>query len=197
MATDETSPQNLHVPQSTGGSTKQSMQSIMDAYKTQSKISLYGDNSAESAGAQDPNVGVTGRDIPLSMLRPSAANANTTMDENGNVVMRRPSRGDVLREVESYGGIANAYRQMKGLPTVSNNRIPASTADLSGVKRFEADYVEDMPDTDEGLLEILELAINNAKANLEMLQSLYAALSPKEYAAEDDGGYGELTEEEP
>jgi len=36
-----------------------------------------------------------------------------------------------------------------------------------------------MPEDDEGLLEILELAIRNARANLEMLESLYAALSPQ------------------
>ena len=40
--------------------------------------------------------------------------------------------------------------------------------------------MEDMPDTDEGLLEVLALAINNAKCNLEMLESLYAALSPSQ-----------------
>ena len=58
--------------------------------------------------------------------------------------------------------------------------IPSSSrSNLSNIRRFKADYVEDMPEDDEGLLEILELAIRNARANLEMLESLYAALSPQ------------------
>ena len=112
------STENLHVPQSKSGSAlnSQSVKSIMDAYKTQSKIQLYDDNSAQSQGADNENIGVTGRNIPLSMLRPSA-NPVQDIDENGNIVIsqRRPSRGRMLQEVEAYGDIAKAYRAMKGI----------------------------------------------------------------------------------
>lgn len=189
MAEDNT----LHVPQSKASFSSQSMKEIMDAYKTQSKIQLYDDSSSQTAGAQNESVGVTGRDIPLSMLRPSA-NPIRDIDENGNPVMQRPSRGRILQEAQSYGDIARAYNSMRGIEEDNGDdeedyggeeyEIPAhegrsKNADLSKIKRFEADYVEDMPDDDEGLLGILELAINNARANLEMLESLYAALSPQ------------------
>lgn len=190
------STENLHVPQSKSGSAlnSQSVKSIMDAYKTQSKIQLYDDNSAQSQGAGNENIGVTGRNIPLSMLRPSA-NPVQDIDENGNIVIsqRRPSKGRMLQEAEAYGDIAKAYRAMKGIndddeeqeqedydETIEDYNIAPRprNKDLSSVRRFEAEYIEDMPDTDEGLLEVLALAINNARANLEMLESLYAALSP-------------------
>ena len=193
------STENLHVPQSKSGSAlnSQSVKSIMDAYKTQSKIQLYDDNSAQSQGAGNENIGVTGRNIPLSMLRPSA-NPVQDIDENGNIIVsqRRPSRGRMLQEAEAYGDIAKAYKAMKGIDdndeeqeqwndneAAEDYNIAAShprNKDLSSVRRFEAEYMEDMPDTDEGLLEVLALAINNARANLEMLESLYAALSPSE-----------------
>ena len=182
---------NLHVPQSKSSSafSSQSVKDIMDAYRTQSKIQLYDDSSSQTAGAQNESVGVTGRNIPLSMLRPSA-NPVQNIDENGNPVMQRPSRGRILQEMQSYGDIAKAYNSMRGIEEADENEgeyggteVQAhkgrTNADLSKIKRFEADYVEDMPDDDEGLLGILELAINNARANLEMLESLYAALSPQ------------------
>jgi hypothetical protein len=192
------SAENLHVPQSKSGSAlnSQSVKSIMDAYKTQSKIQLYDDNSAQSQGAGNENIGVTGRNIPLSMLRPSA-NPVQDIDENGYMVVnqRRPSRGRMLQEAEAYGDIAKAYKTMKGIDdddeeqehgnydeTVEDYNVAQRprNRDLSSVRRFEAEYMEDMPDTDEGLLEVLALAINNARANLEMLESLYAALSPSQ-----------------
>jgi hypothetical protein len=168
----------------------------MDAYKTQSKIQLYDENSAQSQGAGNENIGVTGRNIPLSMLRPSA-NPVQDIDENGYMVVnqRRPSRGRMLQEAEAYGDIAKAYKTMKGIDdddeeqehgnydeTVEDYNVAQRprNRDLSSVRRFEAEYMEDMPDTDEGLLEVLALAINNARANLEMLESLYAALSPSQ-----------------
>lgn len=172
---------NLHVPQSKSSSafSSQSVKDIMDAYKTQSKIQLYDDSSSQTAGAQNESVGVTGRNIPLSMLRPSA-NPVQNIDENGNSVMQRPSRGRILQEMQSYGDIAKAYNSMRGIEEADETLgYKGGKADLSKIKRFEADYVEDMPDDDEGLLGILELAINNARANLEMLESLYAALSPQ------------------
>lgn len=185
------SSENLHVPQSKSGSAlnSQSVKSIMDAYKTQSKIQLYDESSAQSGGAASENIGVTGRNIPLSMLKPSA-NPVQEMDENGNPVMRRPSRGKILQEAESYGQIAKAYRSMNGIVDDDEEdegeepsfRLPQR--DLSSVKRYEAEYIEDMPDTDDGLLEVLELAIKNARANLEMLESLYAALSLEDSSSE-------------
>lgn len=195
------STENLHVPQAKSSSAlnSQSIKSIMDAYKTQSKIQLYDDNSAQSQGAGNENIGVTGRNIPLSMLRPSA-NPVQDVDENGNIIVRqRPSRGRILQEAEAYGDITKAYKAMRGIDDNEEAReiydddieeyneeeTPIKIAaprpryrDISSVKRFEADYIEDIPDTDEGLLEVLELTINNARANLEMLESLYAALSP-------------------
>ena len=104
--------ENLHVPQSKSGSAlnSQSVKSIMDAYKTQSKIQLYDESSAQSQGAGNENIGVTGRNIPLSMLRPSA-NPVQDVDENGNIIVRqRPSRGRMLQEAEAYGDIAKAYK---------------------------------------------------------------------------------------
>lgn len=180
--------ENLHVPQAKSGSAlnSQSIKSIMDAYKTQSKIQLYDDNSAQSQGAGNENIGVTGRNIPLSMLRPSA-NPIEDVDESGNRVLRqRPSASRILQEAQSYGEIAMAYKTMNGMKDnedeseKSESEIRFPKRDLSSVKRFEAEYMEDMPDTDEGLLEVLALAINNARANLEMLESLYAALSPSQ-----------------
>ena len=175
--------QTLHTPQSSTG-TAQSMKSIMDAYNTQAKIPLYDENSAMSAGAANENVGVTGKNIPLSMLRPSQTPVQS-IDENGNVIRQRPSRGQIAREVESYGDIAKAYRKMNGQAPVDEGyaddadgveTAPTTQSGLDGVKRFEAEYVEDMPEDEEGLLGILEVAINNARANLEMLESLYVAL---------------------
>ena len=210
-------PQKLRVPQSTSGSasSSQSVKSIMAAYRSQAKIPLYDDSSAQSAGAANENVGVTGREIPLSMLRPSA-NPVVDVDENGNRIVRRPSRNDIGREIAAYGDITKAYNKMNGIEEdansyendngVSNGFTPPSQSpnghrakDLSSVKRFEANYIEDMPDSDEGLLEVLELAINNARANLEMLESLYAALSPApviddildEYESEDEEDFTE------
>lgn len=192
------SSENLHVPQSKSGSAlnSQAVKSIMDAYKTQSKIQLYDESSAQSGGAASENIGVTGRNIPLSMLKPSA-NPVQDIDENGNPVMRRPSRGKILQEAESYGQIAKAYRSMNGIVDDDEDdegeepsfRLPQR--DLSSVKRYEAEYIEDMPDTDDGLLEVLELAIKNARANLEMLESLYAALSPEDSSAEYGTTYQE------
>jgi len=196
------STENLHVPQSKSGSAlnSQSVKSIMDAYKTQSKIQLYDDNSAQSQGAGNENIGVTGRNIPLSMLRPSA-NPVQDIDENGNIVVsqRRPSKGRMLQEAEAYGDIAKAYKAMKGIDdgdeeqdnydeTIEDYNVAPRprNRDLSSVRRFEAEYMEDMPDTDEGLLEVLALAINNARANLEMLESLYAALSPSQYQNDEE-----------
>ena len=195
---DNTTPQNLHVPQSKSGAglTSKSVKDIMEAYKTQSKIRLYDDDSAQSTGAQSEHVGVVGKDIPLSMLRPSA-NPVQDIDENGNPIMRRPSRGRIMEEARSYGSIAKAYKSMNGIEEEDDDddggytpRGVARPKDLSSVKRFEAEYIEDMPDTDEGLLEVLELAINNARANLEMLESLYAALSPS-----DGEGYEDIPDE--
>ena len=153
---------------------------IMNAYNTQSKIQLYDESSALS---NDGISGVSGRDIPLSALR---ARANAT-DESGNAISLPRSR--LVKEAESRKAIASAYNKMKGVDEdeseyegnygeESDDMDEAPVRDLSGIKRFHADYVEDMPEDDEGLLEILELAIRNARANLEMLESLYAALSP-------------------
>lgn len=171
--------QSLHVPQAKSSISTQSVRDIMAAYNTQSKIQLYGDDSAQSANAQNESIGVTGKDIPLSMLRPRTP--QMTMNENGQPVMAKPSRNRIAQEVAAYGNIANAYKQMNGITENEDDDMlyeqPNQPANLSQIKKFQASYVEDMPDTDEGLLEILKLTIDNAKANLEMLQSLYAALS--------------------
>lgn len=164
----------LHVPQSKSGISRQSINDIMNAYKSQSKIQLYDDSSAMS---NDDISGVGGRDIPLSALR--ARPLQSYVDENGNTVQVPKSR--FSEEADARHSIARAYNQMKGIEEEETEggeyeeMIPRG--ELSGVPRFKASYVEDMPEDDEGLLGILELAINNAKANLEMLQSLYAALS--------------------
>ena len=96
-----------------------------------------------------------------------------------------------------------AYRQMKGIDESDDDEetidLPQTTVrrgrDLSGVVRREAEYMEDMPDDDEGLLEVLALAIKNAKANLEMLMSLYAALSGE--TDKDDDPYDDADEDVP
>ena len=192
---DNPNPSGLRVPQSKGSLDSQSVKDIMDAYWKQSKIQLYDDSSAQSGGAGSENIGVTGKNIPLAMLRPSA-NPTVDIDENGRPVAARPSRENMVQEAKSYRSIASAYRKMNGMEedddypedyaaeggdpaSFSEPPKPISRRDLSSVKRFEANYVEDMPEDDEGLLGILELAIENARANLEMLESLYAALSPK------------------
>ena len=160
---------NLTVPQSKTSFTKQSVNDIMEAYKSQSKIQLYDDSA--SSTEQGLN-GVKGRDIPLSALRPNQQ--QTFVDEDGNVKRRTMSKSRIAADAEAYGDITNAYRKMNGLPV--ENAVKRAK-DYSSIPRTEAQYVEDMPETDEGLLEILALAIRNAKANLEMMESLYAMLS--------------------
>ena len=92
-STNQVPAQILHVPQSSSSAlNSSSVKSIMDAYNTQSKIQLYDEDSAQSQGAANENIGVTGRDIPLSMLRPSPANAalagmDVEVDENGNRIV--------------------------------------------------------------------------------------------------------------
>lgn len=177
--------ENLHVPQKNNSAlTSQSVRDIMNAYKTQAKIQLYDDSSAMS---NDEVTGVGGRDIPLSALRAR----ETVTDESGNVITLPKSR--LAEEAESRRTIASAYNKMRGIEENEEDMdddgeyyeeesdIPSSSRrnNLSNIRRFKADYVEDMPEDDEGLLEILELAIRNARANLEMLESLYAALSPQ------------------
>ena len=168
-------PQSLKVPQKGAGIlTGQAVKDIMTAYSSQSKVRLYEDEDAMNGDLS----GVKGKNIPLEALRPS----RPVVDGDGNVV--ESFRGRNL--MQGAGDIANAYRQMKGLPTddgeegipMEGLETPRRAKDLSGIERFTAEYVEDMPNDDEGLLEILALAIRNAKANLEMLESLYAALSP-------------------
>lgn len=165
------SEQNPSLPQNGNAAlTKQSIKDIMAAYNSQSKIQLYGDDSAMSSDSVD---GVGGRDIPLSALRAK----ETVTDENGNVVQvpgarRRAVTADDARE------ISKAYGRMKGIETPDEEPLPNDLR-FEDVPRFKASYVEDIPDTDEGLLDVLKLAIDNARANLEMLEALYAALSPR------------------
>ncbi|MBR2681555.1 MAG: hypothetical protein IKE23_12570, partial [Exiguobacterium sp.] len=144
-------------------------------YKSQSKIQLYDDNASSTEQGLS---GVKGRDIPLSALRPNQH--QTFVDENGEVKSRPLSKSRIAADAEAYDDISKAYRKMNGLPeekesTLSTNARRAK--DLSSVPRNEAQYMEDMPDSDEGLLEVLALAIKNARANLEMMEALYAALS--------------------
>ena len=171
----------LHVPQAKSSISRQSINDIMNAYNSQSKIQLYDDSSAMS---NDDISGVGGRDIPLSALRPKAQKPKTFVDENGNLMQSVPSKTRLSEDVEAQRSIRQAYNRMRGIEEGESEgeedgeyeeMIPRGG--LSDVPRFKASYVEDMPEDDEGLLGILELAINNAKANLEMLQSLYAALS--------------------
>ena len=162
---------NLHVPQKAAGTAK-SVRDIMAAYNSQSKIQLYDDSSAMS---NDGVEGVGGRNIPLAALRPR----QVVQDENGRPVPL--PRGTVMAETKS---IASAYNKMRGVEESDDEGLdlptsPRRAKNLPEVPRFKAEYVEDMPETDEGLLEVLELAIRNARANLEMLESLYAALCPE------------------
>lgn len=176
MADNQTS--NLRVPQAKSSISRQSINDIMNAYNSQSKIQLYDDSSAMS---NDDISGVGGRDIPLSALRPKAQESQTFVDENGNLVQSVPSKTRISEDIDARRSITQAYNHMRGIEETDDvaeedeyNGVPSR--DLSDIPRFKASYVEDMPEDDEALLEILELAINNAKANLEMLQSLYAAL---------------------
>ena len=180
--------ENLHVPQSKSGPAlnSKSVKDIMDAYKTQAKVSLYDDSSAMGKGA-DGLEGVVGRNIPLEALRPSAAPVGEVYDEDGNLVRRNMATSRVAQDMEAMKDIASAYNRMNGTEDAEDDEDDGGeepyrngrgrAKDLSSVRRFQAEYIEDMPDTDDGLLEVLELAINNARANLEMLESLYAALS--------------------
>ena len=166
----------------------------MAAYNTQSKIQLFDDDSANSEGARNNLAGVSAKNIPLAALRPNADAGQIFSNQN----ISRPSKNNLRQEIVAYKDIGEAYKKMKGIEEEDDSsergdregeyedddekiEIPKGmrARDLSGVKRFEASYVEDMPDSDEGLLEVLELAIRNARANLEMLESLYAALSPQ------------------
>ena len=184
--------QQLTVPQAKTSFTKQSVNDIMNAYNSQSKIQLYDDSSASTGQGLD---GVKGRDIPLSALRPKQAQA---YDNEGRPVFS-VSKSRIAQDAQAAQDIMKAYRQMKGIDESDDGEetidLPQTTVrrgrDLSGVVMREAEYMEDMPDDDEGLLEVLALAIKNAKANLEMLMSLYAALSGD--TVSDD----EYMEEEP
>lgn len=165
-------PQSLKVPQAKGSFSMKSVNDIMNAYKSQAKVQLYDDSSAmENNGLE----GVTGKDIPLSALRPW----QTIVDDSGNIV-RIPQSGRV--DMSECGNIAKAYNRMRGLEESGDmeDDIPyegeRAEGGLREVKRFKADYVEEMPEDEEGLLGVLELAIRNAEANLGMLKSLYISL---------------------
>lgn len=168
----------------------------MNAYNSQSKIQLYDDSSASTGQGLD---GVKGRDIPLSALRPKQAQA---YDNEGRPVFS-VSKSRIAQDAQAAQDIMKAYRQMKGIDESDDDEetidLPQTTVrrgrDLSGVVRREAEYMEDMPDDDEGLLEVLALAIKNAKANLEMLMSLYAALSGE--TDKDDDPYDDADEDVP
>lgn len=167
--------QHLTVPQSKSSITKQSVNDIMEAYKSQSKIQLYDDNASSTEQGLS---GVKGRDIPLSALRPNQH--QTFVDENGEAKSRPLSKSRLAADAEAYGDISKAYRKMNGMPEDDMVSVPSNirrAKDLSSVPRNEAQYMEEMPDSDEGLLEVLALAIKNARANLEMMEALYAALS--------------------
>ena len=188
--------QQLTVPQAKTSFTKQSVNDIMNAYNSQSKIQLYDDSSASTGQGLD---GVKGRDIPLSALRPKQAQA---YDNEGRPVFS-VSKSRIAQDAQAAQDIMKAYRQMKGIDESDDDEetidLPQTTVrrgrDLSGVVRREAEYMEDMPDDDEGLLEVLALAIKNAKANLEMLMSLYAALSGE--TDKDDDPYDDADEDVP
>lgn len=170
--------------------TSQSIRDIMNAYNSQSKIQLYDDSSATAENGGGDISGVKGRNIPLAALRPRQTPCEET-DENGNV--RQAYRSRLAEDAMARQDIMKAYNQMRGIEEETegaaeggeeymdglDDRQPTRALDISSVPRFKAEYIEDMPDDDEGLLGVLALAIRNAKANLEMLQSLYAALSPQ------------------
>lgn len=171
--------------------TSQSIRDIMNAYNSQSKIQLYDDSSATAENGGGDISGVRGRNIPLAALRPRQTTPCEETDENGNV--RQAYRSRLAEDATARQDIMKAYNQMRGIEEETEDAAeggeeymdglddgqPTRASDISSVPRFKADYIEDMPDDDEGLLDVLALAIRNAKANLEMLQSLYAALSPQ------------------
>lgn len=183
--------QQLTVPQAKTSFTKQSVNDIMNAYNSQSKIQLYDDSSASTGNGLD---GVKGRDIPLSALRPKQPQS---YDGEGKPVFS-VSKSRIAQDAQAAKDIMKAYNRMRGVDEADDGEemlnLPSTTArrgrDLSGVVRREAEYMEDMPDDDEGLLEVLALAIKNAKANLEMLMSLYAALSGE--TDKDDDPYDDV-----
>lgn len=188
--------QQLTVPQAKTSFTKQSVNDIMNAYNSQSKIQLYDDSSASTGNGLD---GVKGRDIPLSALRPKEPQS---YDNEGRPVFS-VSKSRVAQDAQAAQDIMKAYNRMRGVDEANEGEemlnLPSTTArrgrDLSGVVRREAEYMEDMPDDDEGLLDVLALAIKNAKANLEMLMSLYAALSGE--TDKDDDPYDDADEDVP
>lgn len=166
--------ENLHTPEAKSFTT--GVNDIMKAYNTQSKIQLYDDDSALSNNEMS---GVQGRNIPLSKLRPHQP---YECQEDGSTA---PSKSRMAEDLEARNSIMKAYRRMNGVEETEedgydeetySNQSPSDR--ISNVKRFKAGYIEDMPESDEGLLDVLELTIRNARANLEMLESLYAALSP-------------------
>ena len=130
------STENLHVPQSKSGSAlnSQSVKSIMDAYKTQSKIQLYDDNSAQSQGAGNESIGVTGRNIPLSMLRPSeAAKASVSKRRTWQVI---PWEAAQLRTKASSASLSSPRRVKLQWATAKG---PPSR------RTFSARYIESRP----------------------------------------------------
>lgn len=171
-------PSKLRVPQSSGGTISMgAVSDIMKAYDSQSKIQLYDDDSAMS---NNEITGVKGRDIPLSALRPKAPSG---YDEDGKPIY---SKSRLAEDIESRKDIAKAYNIMNGMAYDEMSELSEyeetddyrpSRIDYSTLPMREAEYIEDVPESDEGLLMYLETIINNTRANLEMLESLYMALS--------------------
>lgn len=161
-------PQSLKVPNQEP--VKKSYNSIMDAYNSQSKISLIDPTESTSNDGLD---GVKAKDIPLSALRPRA---QVSTDESGKPVY---SKGDIKADCERRADIAKAYRKMQGYSDEEIEAMSESPINnrLNQVQEAEVNYIEDVPDDTEGLLHYLETIIQNTKANLEMMESLYAALS--------------------
>lgn len=174
--------ESLHTPEAKSFSS--GMNDIMKAYNSQSKVTI-----GMSEIDKDGNITAT-KDIPISALRP---NQPDSTDENGQPAY---SKSRLQKEAEQYDSIRAAYNKMNGVEESEEDEDDfefeeddeGETSEEDNllkfkknmVRKFVGNYIEDIPDSDEGLLYVLETIINNARGNLEMLESLYAALAPQQ-----------------
>lgn len=145
----------LHVPMAKPAKTGNS---ILDAYKTQSKIPLYDDSSAMSS--MDIS-GVKGRDIPLSALRP---NQPIGYANDGQPIY---SKNKLAEEAKMRSDITSAYRKMNGIEDLKQG---------DAKQDYNSDIIPDELLNDD-ILNYLETSIRNTEQTLAMLKSIYSTIA--------------------
>lgn len=156
--------ESLHTPQAK--SMAMDMSSIMNAYKTQSKVEI-------GMSDMDPNGNVHAtKDIPLSRLQPYAVVDETTGQ------LRAPSQSDRAKAAADARAIQKAYAEMNGEVVESNDNNETEGKEFSQELPDTRQYnLGTPPDDDEQLLTYLKALIFNFRKNLESLEAFYTSLT--------------------